>query len=131
MSRRARRSLVAALAAATALAAAACDTERHPMGRRQLVAGGDPTRAEALFQRYGCVSCHTIPGIRGANALVGPPLTSWAERRYVAGHLPNDPESLVRFILDPAAEVPGTAMPNTGVTEHEARHMAAYLYTLQ
>jgi cytochrome c1 len=49
----------------------------------------------------------------------------------VAGRLPNVPEPLVRWIVDPPAVKPGTPMPNLGVTPEDARHMAAYLYTLR
>jgi hypothetical protein len=35
--------------------------------------GGDPHRGKQMIQAYGCQSCHTIPGVGGANELVGPP----------------------------------------------------------
>lgn len=92
--------------------------------------GGDPGRGRQALNRYGCVSCHTIPGIRHANALVGPPLTRMGARVYVAGELPNTPDNLMRWIRDPRAVSERTAMPDTGVTEEDARHIAAYLYTL-
>jgi hypothetical protein len=50
---------------------------------------------------------------------------------YIAGQLPHDAENLVRWIQDPQAIEPGTAMPNLGVVPSVARDMAAYLYTLQ
>ena len=109
---------------------AACDSQSRPKAPRQLVAGGDPEVGEHTFSRYGCVSCHTIPGVNGAHGKVGPSLEAWAQRRFVAGVAPNDPETLIRFVRDPQSVAPGTAMPNTGVTEHDARQMAAYLYTL-
>ncbi len=71
---------------------------------------------------FGCGSCHTIPGVRGADAMVGPPLN---------GRLPNTPENLVHWIVTPQTVEPGTAMPNLGVSEREARDMAAYLYKLR
>ncbi len=95
------------------------------------VPGGDPTRGVRALQSYSCGSCHGIPNVPGANAKVGPPLTNWAERRYIAGELPNTPESLVRWIMNPEAIEPGTAMPNMGVSEADARDIAAYLYTLR
>ena len=36
--------------------------------------GGDPQRGRAIIAKYGCDTCHTIPGVRTANARVGPPL---------------------------------------------------------
>jgi cytochrome c1 len=62
---------------------------------------------------------------------VGPPLTSFARRTYIAGEVPNTLEYLVRWIEMPQAIEPGTAMPNLGVTEDQARDIAAYLYTLR
>ena len=96
-----------------------------------VVPGGDAARAPALMAHHGCTSCHVIPGIRGASAWVGPPLTAWARRVYIAGTLPNTPDNLVAWLLDPPAFREHTAMPRVGLTEAEARHLAAYLYTLR
>ena len=45
--------------------------------------------------------------------------------------LRNSPANLVRWIRDPQGVVPGNAMPNMGVSDAEARDIAAYLYTLR
>jgi cytochrome c len=42
--------------------------------------GGDPQRGKVAVSRYGCATCHTIPGINGADALVGPPLNQMGSR---------------------------------------------------
>lgn len=81
--------------------------------------------------RYGCGSCHTIPGIRGANVLVGPPLTRIASRSYLAGEIQNTPTNMVRWIQHPRQIEKGTVMPEMGVTETDARDIAAYLYMLR
>ncbi|WP_346535432.1 c-type cytochrome [Micromonospora sp. DPT] len=91
---------------------------------------GRPDRGAELITRYGCGSCHTIPGINRADGLVGPPLTRFGARSYVAGQLPNNADNLQRWISDPQAVEPGTAMPNLGVTAIDAQDIAAYLYTL-
>lgn len=62
--------------------------------------------------------------------MVGPPLTDFAQRGYIAGRLPNQGENLVRWIQNPRAVDPETAMPVLGLTDSQARHIAAYLYTL-
>jgi cytochrome c oxidase assembly factor CtaG/cytochrome c2 len=93
--------------------------------------GGEPKRGKQVIQQYGCGACHTIPGIRGANALVGPSLEQIASRMYIAGVLPNTPENMLRWLQNPPAVDPLTAMPNLGVTEADARDMAGYLYTLR
>jgi cytochrome c1 len=77
---------------------------------------------------YGCGSCHRIPGVAGAEALVGPPLDDYHARSYIAGTLPNTLENLVLWIREPQAVEANTAMPNLGVSAEEAQHMAAYLY---
>ncbi len=96
----------------------------------RVVDHGDPARGRAAIAAYGCGSCHMIPGVRGAVGLVGPPLEHWAERRILAGQVPNDPERLVTWITVPQSIAPGSAMPNMGVTDGQARDIAAYLYTL-
>lgn len=92
--------------------------------------GGEIEQGADALRAYGCGACHTIPGIPGANTRVGPPLSDWAERHYIAGTLPNTPENMVRWIQDPQAIRPGTAMPDLDVTDEDARHMSAYLYSL-
>ena len=91
---------------------------------------GNPIRGREALAGFGCGACHQIPGIRGARGSVGPPLTMFARRSYIAGQLVNSPDNLVRWIVDPQGVEPGTAMPNLGVVPVVARDMAAYLYTL-
>jgi cytochrome c2 len=96
-----------------------------------VVPGGDAERGQRSIAGYGCGSCHTIPGVRGAHGLVGPPLTGMASRSYIAGQLANTPENMVRWLMDPPAVEPGTAMPSVVRNEQAARDIAAYLYTLR
>ncbi len=95
------------------------------------VPGGDASRGQRAISAYGCGACHVVPGVAGARGLVGPPLTSFAYRAYVAGSLPNTPPNLVRFLQTPQAIRPGSAMPNLDVVESDARDIAAYLYSLE
>jgi cytochrome c2 len=96
---------------------------------RARVPGGDAAQGKILIAGFGCGGCHVIPGVPGATGRVGPSLGDLAERAYIAGSLPNAPEQLVRWIRDPQALRPGTAMPTLGVRETDARHIAAYLYS--
>lgn len=89
---------------------------------------GNPARAPAIFRRYGCAGCHTIPGIEGADGKVGGDLSGLRERVYIAGVLNNSADNLVGWIVTPQAYSPKTAMPATGISEAEARDLAAYLY---
>lgn len=93
--------------------------------------GGDADRGASVIGSVGCGSCHTIPGIRDARGLVGPPLLWFARRTFIAGQLPNTPENLVRWVHDPQSVEPRTAMPRLGLSLQQARDVAAYLYTLR
>jgi cytochrome c2 len=80
---------------------------------------------------YGCGACHTIPRVAGAKSTVGPDLHGIAGRAYIAGVLPNTPENMMRWLMNPPAVDDKTAMPNLHIPAVEARDMAAYLYTLR
>jgi cytochrome c len=127
------RAVRALLAGVVLALCAGCGLEGRAPGREEAahLAGGDPAEGRRLLRAYGCWTCHTIPGVTGADARVGPPLTGFAGRMYIAGLLANNPENLVRWIQDPTAVDSLTAMPDVGASSAEARHMAAYLYTLR
>lgn len=93
--------------------------------------GGSPKEGRQLITKYRCGACHTIPGVPDAKGVVGPPLTFFGRRTMIAGELPNSPPNLVRWIRSPQSVEAGTAMPTLGLTEEEARDVAAYLYTLR
>jgi cytochrome c len=93
--------------------------------------GGDIHKGAAAITRYGCGSCHTIPGISGANGRVGSPLTGMADREYIAGVIRNTPDGMVRWIQNPHVIDEKTAMPDLGVTHQDAADIAAYIYTLK
>jgi cytochrome c1 len=116
------------LAAAAALSLAACGARPSPAWSDF---GGDPDRGSRIVVSAACGSCHVIPGAPNATGLVGPPLGQFARRTIVAGVLPNTPDNLVRWLMDPQAVVPGNSMPRTGLNEAQARDVAAYLYTLR
>ena len=96
-----------------------------------ITGGGNPARGKETIRRYGCQGCHSIPGIRDARGVVGPPLDHLAQRVYLAGELPNTAENLMHWIQRPHDVHPRTAMPEMGVTDQDARDIAAYLYTLK
>lgn len=120
----------AAIGLVALIVATGCELGRHEAPVRQ-VPGGDPSRGRDALVLYGCGACHHIPGVDGATGRVAPPLAGFADRSFVAGVLPNRPDELVRWIRDPPAVSPFTAMPNLGVTEQDARNIAAYLYSLR
>lgn len=98
-------------------------------GRAELLATveGDPRRGEVALARYGCGACHVIPGLARAHGKVGPPLTDFAQRTYIAGNAFNTPNNLAAWIRRPDSVEPGTVMPTLGVTEQDARDISAYL----
>jgi cytochrome c oxidase assembly factor CtaG/cytochrome c2 len=113
------------------LAVAGCsNTSAYEQEARRLT-GGDPHNGRQAILKYGCDTCHTIPGVATADALVGPPLNRMARRAIIAGRLENTPENMIRWIRQPHVVEPGTAMPDTGVSDQHARDIAAYLYTLR
>lgn len=91
----------------------------------------DPERGRVALQGYACTACHSIPGVIGPEPDIGPPLQGIAERRYVAGVLTNDFDNMVRWIHDPVAVDPLTAMPDLNVKQQDAADIAAYLYTME
>lgn len=128
-----RSSALAALAVASSLLLflAGCRGGRYTPPAEEVVPGGDSQVGAQLIEKYHCGACHTIPGIRGADGLVAPPLILFARRTYVGGEVPNTPPNLVHWIMDPSSIEPGTAMPDLGLNEQQARDVAAYLYTLR
>ena len=86
---------------------------------------------QRLLTQYQCGSCHSIPGVAAARGIWGPSLQAFGKRSYIAGHIPNRPDALARWIMQPSALVPGTLMPSMGVSADDARDMAAYLGSLE
>ncbi len=126
-----RADLRGLLAAALALAALIACNGRDLERRATALTGGHPRQGREKIRRYGCDTCHTIPGVATARGLVGPPLSGLARRVYLAGRLPNSPDNLVRWIQHPHQVDPKTAMPDLGMGDQDARDIAAYLYTLR
>ncbi|MDB5590778.1 c-type cytochrome [Enterovirga sp.] len=111
-----------------ALGLAACGPAEPPKHLR--IPGADRGRGEALVLTLGCGACHVIPGVGGAIGRTGPPLAGWSGRSLIAGRIPNTPQNLVAWLLDPPALEPRTAMPALGLEEAQARDVAAFLYGL-
>ena len=108
----------------------ACNDKRDAAWAAEMT-GGSVHRGQERLRSYGCMSCHSIPGVPGAAALVGPPLAGIASRSYIAGVMSNTPQHMIEWIRNPPAIDAKTAMPNMKVTESDARDIAAYLYTLR
>jgi cytochrome c oxidase assembly factor CtaG len=122
-----RAALPLLLVCVTPLLLAGCGDGRAQSG----AARDEQKRGAGLVASYGCGSCHTIPGVTDANGVVGPPLTQMGRRVYIAGLLRNTPDNMVSWLRNPQRIVPGNVMPDMGLSEGEARDVAAYLNTLR
>jgi cytochrome c len=117
--------IVAAVAAPLACVLCACDERTQKAGH------ADAERGRRLLAQYQCGTCHTIPGVEAARGQLAVTLESFGRRSYIAGRLPNRDETLARWIVDPPSLVPGTLMPNMGVSHGDARDIVAYLRGLR
>jgi mono/diheme cytochrome c family protein len=86
-------------------------------------------RGHDLIVHFGCGACHTIGGVRGADATVGPSLENFSDHRYIAGRLPVNRENTTRWIMHPREIEPRTIMPDLGVTREEAEAITSYLFS--
>jgi cytochrome c2 len=103
-------------------------------GGAPVVEPGSPAaEGQMIIASEPCVGCHTIPGIPGATGTVGPNLGGVASRAKIAGGAVSNagPDDLKKWILNPAAQKPGTLMPNVGLTDDQATKIVAYLELLK
>ena len=117
--------------AATSLSVQRWQTKSRAAAAAHELTGGDAKLGKATFRDRGCGGCHSIKAVDGADGNVGPALDGVAARSFIAGDLPNDPQHLIPWIQHPQANRPGVGMPETGLTDAEARDVTAYLYTLK
>jgi cytochrome c2 len=112
--------------AAAVLAVVGCTSDNESAA----IEGANPHRAGDVVDRYGCGSCHSIPGIDGADGTVGPSLADFGDRGVLAGKFSMTADNVVAWIMDPQAMDPGVAMPDMNVGEQDAKDIAAYLLDL-
>ena len=109
------------IALAAAMLLSACNGVPAAANRTD---GEAAARGKAAAQRIGCGACHAIPGI-WPQGRTGPSLAGFAARGLIAGKLPNRPDTLAAFLLDPSE----TAMPRQPMTAAEAADIAAFLHS--
>ncbi len=73
-------------------------------------------RGRAAFEKFGCVGCHKLHGTGG---MIGPELDTVGARR--------SPEWLAGHFKNPAAVVPGSAMPAFAMTADESEALTLYM----
>jgi cytochrome c2 len=94
------------------------------------VHAADPNAEAKGIMAGQCSSCHTIPGVAGAFGDIGPSLKGMGTRPTIAAKLPNNDANMVRWLMHPQQVLPGTQMPDLGLSEDQARKIAVYLHTL-
>lgn len=90
----------------------------------------DPAAGLAVIKEAGCAACHQIPGVAWPAGRSGSNLAGFGAQPLIVGRLPNQPDVLIRWLIDAPSLDPGTAMPPMPLTQDQARDVAAYLYTL-
>jgi cytochrome c len=113
-----------------AVLAVGCSGESPGPQWDRTIVGADPERGVAAVRARACGACHQIPRIPAARGRVGPSLAGFADRPLIAGAVPNTVGELVRWLRNPPAVQPRTAMPVLDLSEREAQDIAAFLYTL-
>ena len=101
---------------------------------RQKAAPPEPTglaaEGKAIFAKSACVGCHTISGVSAG--VLGPNLSHFGSRTTLAaGMWPNTPDNVAAWVHDPPRLKPGVKMPPVGLTEEQAKAVAAYLVGLK
>lgn len=91
---------------------------------------GDAATGKALFAASACVGCHTIKGVSAG--VLAPDLTHFGSRTMLAaGMWPNTLENVAEWVKDPQRLKPGVKMPALGLTDAQAKAVAAYLLSLK
>jgi cytochrome c len=93
---------------------------------------GNADHGKALAAQYGCNVCHAVPGVEGPQGSLGPSLAGVGSRPAISfGKVQNTPENLVKYLQEPASMNPQSSMPAIGLTDADAKDIAAYLLTLK
>jgi len=118
--------MTAATAAVLVAAEAGNIEQQRSADAARALTGGEPSRGYRAKVELGCGACHAISGVPGASGTVGPSLTGISSQVYGAAGA-HTPDQLIAWIKAPRAMRPDTAMPDLGVSDAEARDIAAYL----
>lgn len=84
-----------------------------------------------IFLRMACANCHTIRGTTAVGRF-GPDLTHLMSRQTLASAiLPNDRDTLARWLADPQTLKQGCRMPNMRLSDRDVQLLTDYLVTLK
>jgi cytochrome c1 len=100
-----------------------------------LVAEGDVERGRALASEHGCFTCHEFSGAARAlgsakipdyaQTRLGPAIVRAPDLRFTRDRF--RPDRVARWIKDPSRLKKGALMPTLGLSDSEARDLAAYV----
>ncbi|HYA87005.1 MAG TPA: cytochrome b N-terminal domain-containing protein [Nitrospirota bacterium] len=93
---------------------------RAPIINAPAVTSPSVLAGRILFNKNGCISCHSMHGKGGT---IGPDLTHVGSKR--------DREWLMRHFKDPQAVSPGSIMPKITLPEKELNELADYMQSLK
>ncbi|MFL6551592.1 MAG: cytochrome c oxidase subunit II [Povalibacter sp.] len=86
---------------------------------------------QQVFMSSACNMCHAISGT-DANGTVGPDLSHFASRRWLAsGTAPNTPSNLRSWLENPQRMKPGSHMPVVQLKPQELDALVAYIGSLK
>jgi cytochrome c oxidase subunit 2 len=93
-------------------------------------AGSPAASGKQMFQKYGCIGCHTVAGFSAGQ--LGPNLTHVGSRTTIAGaSMMNTEQHLRDWIGNPPGMKPGSMMPNMHVSAADLPALVAYLQSLK
>jgi len=112
------------------------DFQAWVSGQRQTsvepTADSEAAEGLELFTNAGCIACHAIEGVEGAEQEVGPDLTHFGSRRVLAGGiLENTPDNVARWLDRPGDVKMGARMRDYGLTDDQIEALVAYLESLE
>ena len=113
---------------------AACQATPAAPTEAPVALGPEASEGKSLFVSRGCVACHRAPNVPEAQGTIGPNLRGVgnpSSHPKIAAVTDNTPDNMVRWLMNPQAVKPGTAMPSIGLSEADARKLTAFLETLK
>src|SRR3954451_14089209 len=77
------------------------DDARRRQAAVEALVHGSTSQGAVDIAAAGCGGCHKIPGIATAHGRVGPDLSQFGGKPFIAGVAPNTPGNLVLWIRSP------------------------------
>ena len=94
--------------------------------------GSDAAEGLEVVRTGGCLACHAIQGVEGAEQEIGPNLTHFGSRRVLAGGiLENTPENVARWLDRPGDVKIGAKMRDYGLSDEQIDDLVTYLRSLE